>query len=574
MNRYIFLALSIPFFFACRLHKEWKKDGIQNTPVQQHKPSEENQAFFNAELKRLKNELSSAQLLYEDFIKQYPNNAVGHYNLSKIYLQNRAWDKAETEARKAVAIQDTNIYFLDHLTEVLIYQKKYQTTIPFLQALQKLKPNTLEFTYRLAGIYFRLKKYDLALSEIQQLEKLQTYDEDVTKLKLEIYKRKDDDKNAIIELEKIVAHNELAYQEHLELISYYEKLKQTEKVEAHFEKLKNANANNQEIQVALLNHYLYHSNKKKFISYLKETVSNKHIEEPLKVNLLLSVIDLNKKDSSLLQQNDLMQIVKEYAISDPDNYTANMFYADMLYQHHKTDEALAILTQFSHHKEATLNTWTQIISLFFEQNKWDSVLYYTNQFKKEYTHLALPLLYEGNAYYLQEKYKKAELSYLQALEKEKTPLAVLTQLYASLGDVYNNLKEYKKSDSSFEKALELVPTDATILNNYAYYLSERNERLDDAEKMSKLSLVLLPETATFLDTYGWILYKKGNYTDAKVYIEQAINANKNEDDATLFEHLGDVYNALKNKQQAIQNWQKALEKSPSNKQLLFKLSNE
>ena len=106
-----------------------------------------------------------------------------------------------------------------------------------------------------------------------------------------------------------------------------------------------------------------------------------------------------------------------------------------------------------------------------------------------------------------------------------------------------------------------------MLYNYSYYLSLRNKRLEDAEKMSKRSLELRPEEPTFLDTYGWILYKSGDYKKAKEYIQKAIDANNEGADGTLWEHLGDIYYKLNNKEKAVEYWKKAKEKGTENEQI-------
>ena len=60
------------------------------------------------------------------------------------------------------------------------------------------------------------------------------------------------------------------------------------------------------------------------------------------------------------------------------------------------------------------------------------------------------------------------------------------------------------------------------LNNYAYYLSLVGRDLDKAERMSGKVIERFPNNSTYLDTYAWILFKKGNYTLAKFYMETAI----------------------------------------------------
>ena len=108
-------------------------------------------------------------------------------------------------------------------------------------------------------------------------------------------------------------------------------------------------------------------------------------------------------------------------------------------------------------------------------------------------------------------------------------------------------------------------------NVYAYYLSVRKVRLEDAERISAKSLELRPGEASFLDTYGWIFYQQGKFEKAKELIELAIVKNGQNADATLYEHLGDVYFKLINESKALENWKIALSKDPKNEQIIKKI---
>ncbi|HNB13083.1 MAG TPA: tetratricopeptide repeat protein, partial [Bacteroidia bacterium] len=132
----------------------------------------------------------------------------------------------------------------------------------------------------------------------------------------------------------------------------------------------------------------------------------------------------------------------------------------------------------------------------------------------------------------------------------------LIQFYSNLGDCYNKTKEYSASDSSFDKALEIDPNEPFVLNNYAYYLSVRKEKLEQAEKMSKQSNELQPNQSSFLDTYGWILYQEGKYDEAKKWIEKAME-NGGENSGTILEHYGDILFKLNQSDKAFEYWKKA-----------------
>jgi Tfp pilus assembly protein PilF len=145
-------------------------------------------------------------------------------------------------------------------------------------------------------------------------------------------------------------------------------------------------------------------------------------------------------------------------------------------------------------------------------------------------------------------------------------------MYSTLADVYYSSKQFTLSDETFEKALALDPNNATVLNNYSYFLSERGIKLDVAESMSKKSLELRPDEVNFIDTYGWILYKKGDFAKAKTYIEKAMGLTKDAPSATLYDHLGDILYKLNEKTKAIAAWKKAKETGSDDKNLDKKIS--
>lgn len=98
----------------------------------------------------------------------------------------------------------------------------------------------------------------------------------------------------------------------------------------------------------------------------------------------------------------------------------------------------------------------------------------------------------------------------------------LISALTSRGDCYYNLGISNKAFSDYERVLKLDGESAIALNNYAYYLSVLNKKLDKALKMSKKAVSLEPENATFLDTYGWILYRKKKYEEAKAVFKKVM----------------------------------------------------
>jgi Tfp pilus assembly protein PilF len=127
-----------------------------------------------------------------------------------------------------------------------------------------------------------------------------------------------------------------------------------------------------------------------------------------------------------------------------------------------------------------------------------------------------------------------------------------------------------ESDSLYELALQIDPKNALINNNYAYSLSERDLGLERALEMIEIAMAADSSNSSYLDTYGWIFFKLGDYDKAYYYIKKAIDVS--DANAVLLEHLGDVLFMQGKKEEALDFWKRALELDSSNETLLNKVS--
>ena len=82
--------------------------------------------------------------------------------------------------------------------------------------------------------------------------------------------------------------------------------------------------------------------------------------------------------------------------------------------------------------------------------------------------------------------------------------------------------------------------------------------LDLHQRMIRYALSRAPRESTYLDTYGWLLYKKGSFANAKKWLLRADRA-RAEADPVIRDHLGDVCWRLGRSEEAIEHWTKAVE---------------
>jgi len=143
------------------------------------------------------------------------------------------------------------------------------------------------------------------------------------------------------------------------------------------------------------------------------------------------------------------------------------------------------------------------------------------------------------------------------------------QLIGTLAMIYNGMKNFELSDSLYESALKLKPDDPLINNNYSYALSERGIQLERALEMVKISIAADSLNSSYLDTIGWVYFKLGNYPEAKINIEKAIEVGGKS--SVMLDHLADIEFKLGNIERAIELWKEAFELEPTNTEIQTKI---
>ena len=126
-------------------------------------------------------------------------------------------------------------------------------------------------------------------------------------------------------------------------------------------------------------------------------------------------------------------------------------------------------------------------------------------------------------------------------------------LYASSLD---KMGDWHKAKELLIKILKKDPEETYTLNYFAYSLALRDEELDLALNHIKKALSLDPNNGFFLDTLGWVEFKRENYTSSVFYLEKSIMILPRSSE--VMDHLGDCYLKLGRTKEAVYEWKKAL----------------
>ncbi len=154
-----------------------------------------------------------------------------------------------------------------------------------------------------------------------------------------------------------------------------------------------------------------------------------------------------------------------------------------------------------------------------------------------------------------KRYQEAEQA-VSAAEKLAARKEEKEFVYFLWGSILERQKKYDAAEEQFKKALAMNPASAMTLNYLGYMLGDRGVRLEEAMKYIQGALDQDPNNGAYLDSLGWVYFKLNRLDLAEQYLLKAVQRISR--DATIHDHLGDVYYQTGRIREALIHWQKAL----------------
>ena len=151
---------------------------------------------------------------------------------------------------------------------------------------------------------------------------------------------------------------------------------------------------------------------------------------------------------------------------------------------------------------------------------------------------------------------EAMATYKGLMERFPNNDQVIKFAHSSLSTLYADMGDFPRAEAELEAVFAKDPDDAGINNDLGYLYADQGKNLEKAEAMIRKAVSEDPENFAYLDSLGWVLFKRGKFEEAKVPLERAIL--DSQADLTIPEHLGDVYFQLQEPAKAKAAWEKAL----------------
>ncbi len=523
--------------------------------------------FFEGIKAKINQNSDRAGELFAEAVAIDGRNDAALFELANLYHSKEKESEAETFARKAVTVEPENEWYWLLLADIYKRGDKWEDLQLVFNELIKISPGKADYYFDRANVLQLQNKYKEALSLYDNIEKEFGTGNDLVEARRRINLKQGKFDKVIVELEESVKYNSAQVKDYLLLSDLYHRQKNDKKALQILEQAKTKDPDNVEIRASLANIYTAAGKNIDAFVEQKEVFGNPDMDIDTKVKTLLSYFPQFEKPEIRAKAEELSSLLVK---AHPQEAKAFAIYGDVLFQQRKLQEAKA-----SYKKALELNSqvyliWEQLINIELSLNQ-------PVEAAKDGEEALTVFPNQGNLYfltalaYIQTQKHEQSISYLKdALSLSGKDNALQGQIYSSLGDAYNAVKKHSESDQAYEKALEISPDNIYALNNYAYYLSLRGEKIERAEKMSKRSNELDPGNASFQDTYAWILFKQKKYAEARLWMEKAISKDKN--NPTQVEHYGDILFGLGEVDKAVLQWQKAKQAGPGSKILEKKIN--
>jgi len=165
----------------------------------------------------------------------------------------------------------------------------------------------------------------------------------------------------------------------------------------------------------------------------------------------------------------------------------------------------------------------------------------------------------GMAYSREKAYSEALRHYTAAevIAKVTDPKQLDEGFYFQLGATCERKGDYEQAEKYFQKCLSLAPDSAEAMNYLGYMWAEHGMKLDQARELIEKAVKAEPKNAAYLDSLAWVLFKLNRPGEALPQALKAVEFSE-EPDATVYDHLGDIYAALNQIEKAHEAWKKSV----------------
>ncbi len=542
---------------------------VSLTPEQQRKYD-----YFYLEAARLKvqKDYDAAFNMLQHCLSINPNASSALYEMAQYYMFLKKIPQGQAALEKAVENDPDNFWYSQGLVNLYMQQNEKEKATALLEGMVTRFPDKLDPLYNLLEIYNRQEAYDKVIGILNKLEERMGKSEQLSMEKFRIYLQKKDDKSAFREIESLVAEYPMDTRYQIVLGDVYMQNGKKEEAYRIYQKVLKEEPENALAMYSMASYYEATGQKELYERQLDTLLLNKKVAPDTKLNVMRQFIVQNEQDGK--DSTRVITLFNRIMEQDPDDAQLPMLYAQYLLSKGMNKESLPVLRQVLNIDPTNTAARMMLLGEAVRKEDYEDMIRLCEAGIEANPEMLEFYFYLAIAYNQAERTDDALAVCQKALEHVNgdSKKEVVSDFYAIVGDAYHAKKMNKEAYAAYDSALVYNPSNIGALNNYAYYLSVERRDLDKAEEMSYKTVKTEPNNSTYLDTYAWILFEKGNYAEARLYIDDAMKSEEGAKSDVVVEHCGDIYYMTGDVDGALKYWKQALEMGSKSKTLKQKIA--
>ena len=556
MNKFSQILILFLFIFLCQTDKV----------VSQVAHSASYISNFHAGVRhKLNGEINQAISKFTACLNEDQNDDAVHYALSQIYLTKNELQLALIHIKWALKIDPSNTHYKLELVNIYSATGGYKKAALLLEELIKNDLQNSELYQQAADNWVKANKIKKAIVVLNKLEYNIGYDPQILLQKATLSLLIKDNKTALSLL--ILANKTFPGEPAIlaALVDYYLDFGSYSEVVLVLKELLYVDSFNGFGFMLLGEIQVDNGEITEGLANLKKAVKADGLNIDQRMEILIRL--QKEKNINVIEITELVDFI---AITYPKEAKAHAIKGDHYF---KLNQPLIAIESYKNSVACDPNLyqiWTQIISLEYENEQWDSL--FVDSEKSLAFFPTQPMVYffcgvAANKLFL---FDKAIERLSEGLDFLVNDVSLDAEINSQLGISYFGLKQNELGYQKFEKSLQLAPRNNLIVQTFAIQLARNQIDFSKANKLIDNLLLLDINDAKSLSAKGQVLFYEKRYSEALAFLLRALKQIEN--DAVLNDYLGNTNYFLGEISKASDFWSKAKLLGSKNKYLELKIN--
>lgn len=497
-----------------------------------------------------------AEASLKSIVAESPDNDAAHYYLGMTEFMLGKMQEAEEGLETAVRLDSTNFWYRYRLAAVYALTDRKELTVDIYNGLLEDFPRKSDLYYSLIDLYLSMDRFGDALSTLDQIDTVFGRNDVSVMTRFDLLRRMKRFEEAYALLEEY--NREYSSPQVLSMLGDYQMSMYSDSTAlAYYDEALDIDP---DYAPALLGKAEAFRMTRRYDDYFRTLdifVSDDAIPSAGKCDYIKALIQHSDPNFFRIFKDRMDSVVTGFVSLNPRDSSVLSVAGIYFYGTGREKEAVRYFRTNVENWPESVGAAANYAEALMYTGDWKELSSYSREaygrFPRETTFLEMATYADYNLGNLDDVL--ATCGQIIAVAPEDSA-RVLTA-YTTMGDIYYHKGEKSKAFRSYERALKVNPEYLPVLNNYAYFLSLDGKKLKKAYEMSKVTVDKEPDNATYLDTFGWILYQLGKPAEAKPYFKHAMLYGGKDSPVTL-DHYAEVLFALKEYNLAFYYWEQAL----------------